>query len=634
MSLSVTRGWIDAARPGPGEPPADRLLRAVAHLEEDAAARERLSRAATALLESTRASDTLASAGVLSDTPLHRELGRSLFERVLPPARDRVELRALIGALFHGPDDAAWLAAVPPRCWSRLVELLGLTVDPSTPIPQEIALAIRVLAHRIADLGLRPALTSRVPELGLSSSPFLDLSERALVYIRSHGNGQIGDEAALLDACLEILGRCRQAVDHLRANKHRYGTSLELTALSFRMLGLIDRLELLLELTDPRGPTRGEGLQRLLAELVGAERRRGELVPLLRQHGDLLLFQVVEQAAKKGRRYITTTRAEYGRFLVSSLGGGLIVALFALIKVKLAGLDLPLAGQALAYSLNYALCFVLIYLTGATLATKQPAVTAHTLAASLGDAGDHHLGRLVERVTQAWRSQFISFVGNLAMAFPVGWLLTRWWQASSGAPLLTAEKASRLLADVHPWQGPALWYAAIAGVFLFAAGVVSGWVDNRMTYSQIPARIAASAGLTRRVGEAGAARLARAVDAKAGALTGNIFLGFCLGSAGTVGHILGLPLDIRHIAFGAAQLGMGLEGLAWSISLPHMAALAAGIALIGFVNFLVSFGLALLMAAESRQLSLSEARDLLHRLRDRARRRPLEFFFPPGKMAG
>ena len=39
-------------------------------------------------------------------------------------------------------------------------------------------------------------------------------------------------------------------------------------------------------------------------------------------------------------------------------------------------------------------------------------------------------------------------------------------------------------------------------------------------------------------------------------------LGCMLGSTPLVGHLIGLPLDIRHVAFASANLGFGLGALA------------------------------------------------------------------------
>ena len=57
--------------------------------------------------------------------------------------------------------------------------------------------------------------------------------------------------------------------------------------------------------------------------------------------------------------------------------------------------------------------------------------------------------------------------------------------------------------------------------------------------------------------------------------------------------------------------------------------IALGVALIGFVNFLVSFGLSLMLAIEARGLGYRGVRELGRHLRAHLLRRPLDWFFPP-----
>ena len=367
--------------------------------------------------------------------------------------------------------------------------------------------------------------------------------------------------------------------------------------------------------------------------MLDAEKTRHHLLPHLRAFADLLALEVVEHAARKGSKYITRRRRDYGRFLVSSLGGGLIVALFAMLKAEMAGWDLPLGIRALAYGLNYSVCFVLIYLTGATLATKQPAMTANTLARSLGRSG-HDLARLEDLIVRVWRSQFVSFVGNLAMALPVALLLTHLVSTLSGSPWVPAERADAMLEDLHPWRSGTVAYAAIAGLLLFAAGVVSGWVDNWTAQRRVRARLEDDARLVRVFGRDRLGHIAELVHMKLGAVAGNVFLGFGLGSLGTVGVILGLPLDIRHIAFASAELGIALDTLDFSVAADLLLAVGVGIALIGLLNFLVSFGLSLAVALESRSVAFRDYRRLLSHLFRRFLRRPLDWFFPPSGQSG
>jgi len=573
---------------------------------------------------------TLTESGIPADRGFFDELLLKVGRRALPEVEDPRELREIVRAVFPDRKDYAWLAAVSEATWHRLLDLLGLTADTVVGVPAELASAVRVLAHHVSSLGLSPEITGRMPELDDLDSPFLLLTERVLRYTQRCGRGDPHDTATALTAALETLEACRAAVVALRANKHRFGTSLRLTSLSFRLLRQVERLEVLLRLTAAEQRAFERAVQRLLVELVEAENTRDRVGRHVRSSADLLAFQIVEHAAKKGHKYITNTAAEYWRFFVASLGGGLIVAVFAVFKLLLAKEDLSLAAEALLYSLNYAACFIVIYLTGAALATKQPAMTANTIARSLGaPEGRHELDQVADMIVRVWRSQFVSFAGNLVCAFPMAVLLSELFVTTGGAPLASPDKATALLADVHPWLSGALFYAGVAGVFLFLAGLVSGWADNRNLYRDIPARVAHHPLLRRLVGRDRAAGLGAFVDKHGGALLGNVFLGFCLGGAGTLGVILGLPFDIRHIAFSSANVGMALDGLAWQVPGSVVLEAALGVVLIGFVNFVISFGLTLSLALESRRITLREHKAVAGLVLRRLARRPWHFFLPP-----
>src|SRR5690606_24305342 len=76
-----------------------------------------------------------------------------------------------------------------------------------------------------------------------------------------------------------------------------------------------------------------------------------------------------------------------------------------------------------------------------------------------------------------------------------------------------------------------------------------------------------------------------------GALAGNFFFGILLGMTAYLGHISGLPLDIRHVAFSSANLGY--SAVSGDIGILSFLLHLLFVLLIGFVNLWVSFTLAL-----------------------------------------
>ncbi len=573
----------------------------------------------------------LTESGIQGNKGFVRELMDRLEYRILPDLDITNDLRVSLRALFHDKNDHVWLKAIPDTLWIRLIAALGIGVGNKPRITEEWATSLRILSHHVASLGLQPEITHRLTHLDDADSPFLMLSETVLSYINVVSLGAASDKTDHhMHVALQTAKTCQIQVERLRAEKSRYGTSLHLTSLSFRLLQLLNRVESLLLLSTANKDEFRAYLVRLFLEVVEAENRRDHIGPYIKRSGDLLAFQVVEHAAKKGSKYITTTRREYWMFFLASLGGGLIVAVFAMIKLLLKLPEVPLGIEALLFGVNYSVCFVIIYLTGSALATKQPAMTANTLAQSLKrDEDGIHLERLVGLIVRVWRSQFISFAGNLLMALPVAFALSFLFRHVTGTTIVDEATSTKLLEGINPWLSGALIYAALAGVFLFFSGLVAGWVDNRNLFRQFPERIANHPALIRLLGAAKAKRLGAFWDRNLGILAGNIVLGFCLGSTATVGKILGLPIDIRHIAFSSAEYGVSLEVLGNTTAHVLIINATLGVMLIGLVNFLVSFGLSLAMALESREVRFGETRRLLKLLVRRLISRPIDWFFPP-----
>lgn len=83
-------------------------------------------------------------------------------------------------------------------------------------------------------------------------------------------------------------------------------------------------------------------------------------------------------------------------------------------------------------------------------------------------------------------------------------------------------------------------------------------------------------------------RFSAYIERNLGALAGNFLFGIMLGSMGTLGFILGLPLDIRHIAFASANFIQGLMNINGGPDLGLIIVSFLGVLLIGLTNLFVS----------------------------------------------
>jgi site-specific recombinase len=291
-------------------------------------------------------------------------------------------------------------------------------------------------------------------------------------------------------------------------------------------------------------------------------------------------------------------------------------------------------NQAFVYSMNYALGFVLIHMLHFTIATKQPAMTAATIAAAVSESqrrGD--LGRLADLIVDVLRSQFAAILGNVSIAFPTAIALAYGVSYLTGKPFIDGAKAFHLLHDLNPIASLAVPHAAIAGVCLFLTGLISGYFDNRAVYGRIPERIARLPWLQALLGRDRAARAGAWVGENLGGVAGNFFFGIMLGSMGTLGLLFGLPLDIRHIAFASANLAYALVALDFALPWQEYAWGILGVALIGLTNLAVSFALALWVALRARDTAFGRTRELMGLLWRRFVSAPGRFFVPPARPA-
>lgn len=573
------------------------------------------------LLARTDSTHLLTEAGILSDEGLLAGLASRIAHRLAPPPPRAMDLEHALARLVR-PTDLRWIRALEQAELEALVR--SLTDDEGDwDEPKEYASALVILATRIAGAGVDSRLVERMPDLEGWNSPFLELARSVDAVATAAAEGR--PTGAVCQEALAVVDRCEGRVRAFRQAKTTVGTTLELSSASLRMVQQLCRLRLLLQILDPHlGPA---ATTRLVCRLLGAGARRHHLLDFARDKLDLLAYLVVGNAARKGEGYTVDTTAELWSFLAKSAGGGVLVAVFAIIKTQLASDILAPLPQALLYGASYALCFGLIYVTGATLATKQPAMTASHLARALEGGSETRV--FVDLVRAISRCQVVSFVGNVLGAAALTALIATVYHQVVGQPLIDTDKASSLLDSLHPTLSATAWYAAIAGVLLSLTGIVSGTIDNAVVFHRVGQRIASGMGVFRLLPGGLRPRTADLVDRKLGGLSGSVLLGFLLGSAGTVGWITGLPIDIRHVAFASGHGALALLALPAEQAWTWLPVVLVAVFVVGLVNFLVSFLLTLGIAVEARQVERIAWRQHLAALGWLVLRQPLSFVLPP-----
>ncbi|MGB2831843.1 MAG: site-specific recombinase [Methylotenera sp.] len=593
-------------------------------------------------------------------TGFFTEMRRRISHKLLPEAMDGAYLIDLFARFFPKISDELWVSAVPDAVWQQLIVAMRFDEAPASVVEscrQNLLSATQVLSYRIAALGLEPELLRNHPELEQYTSPFIAQHTELTEFLASPNNLIVSQNDAATQPVADIghilvmLNQCNGIISKIHRNSAQVGTSIRLTHLTQQMTKQIMRLETLLHILEylrqasPEQPESAEvevehsvsvhfKIVQLFKELVYSECHKNDVSEHWHDNMEVMALRVTENASRTGEHYITENYREYFALMRSAMGAGVIIALMAMLKIMLSKQHLAPLTEAILFSLNYGFGFILIHMLHFTVATKQPAMTAAAIAASIDSADSHSsaVNNLVAMIANTMRSQMVAIFGNVIIAIPTAMLIAWATMRLSGQHFVSAEKAHELLASIDPMHSGALFYAAIAGVCLFLSGLIAGYHDNLAVYNKIPQRLSAVPWLQKLLGKSLLARVANYIENNLGALAGNFYFGCLLGGMTAIGVLFGLPFDIRHIAFSSAFVGFATVGLDFVLTWQALLYAVLGLVLIGLVNLTVSFSLALFVAMKSRKVRFQQWRLLLSSLATRLNQHPGEFFMPPKKL--
>lgn len=578
----------------------------------------------------------LTESGITVSRGAGRELYARLKHKLLPAAQDPNDFLYLMNRIFFRHTDYEWVEKIGREKWMHFFELIGLSFSGNEPvIVKQAILSLQILSARVAQLGWENEITHNTPaQWQPPNNPFA--VQQHLVYqikeqVLRHNQSQaaVRELAATLE---KMLADCGELVQHIRNETAEKGASLSQTFILFQIEQKLNRMNLLLDIADSDEKINLARFANLFIAVVRNENRKNSIREFLSQTTGYLAYQIAEHKGKKGSKYITSSPLEYFQMIGSAMWGGLIICFVAIFKNLLTLLHLAPFWSGFAYSINYSLGFVAIEETKATLATKQPAFTASAVASSLDARKSDeppNLYNLAITVSEVSRSQIASFIGNLIVVFPVTYLLAWLYHLAMGHPLVAGEKAAQLLQDQHPGYSLSLLYACNTGFFLFLSGIIAGYVQNKINYGRIGKRLTEHPILRLSLPQNRLQKMADYVNKSGGSLAGNIALGFFLGTAGILGKIFGIPFDIRHITISAANTSLGAYGVGWAhLNYRYLANVVVGVLGIGFLNFLVSFSLAFIVAVRSRGIRLKDYPGFLRILWKYFRSHPFDFIRP------
>ncbi|NBB88707.1 MAG: recombinase [Bacteroidetes bacterium] len=621
-----------------------RLEEFLLYLKQDPKYRVALSELIKNVLEGRNISRFLIDADIVYGTDFLYEIRKRLVYKFLPYQPEESGIEFILNLIFHKSRDGDWVQAIPPSMGEDLIELLEIpdlsSLKAEDFIIKEVLFGLRVLSHRMVGHAFNSEVLSMVPEYENFDSPFIALQDWIDQYIEDIRNGQVSRQSTeeSFKHLLVLIGQCEEYIKQAYKNRKKFGISqrihqhlMTIERMLKRLREILDFLVIIPE-SEQSGNRSQKNLFNLMQWMVKRNCRYRQLRGYIVKSTQLIAQEITQHTGTKGEKYITNDRQGFFKMFRTACGGGAIVGVACVIKLLLSKLDVSLFGQAFLYSTNYALAFIAIYLFHLTLATKQPAMTAATLAATIKRDIDqkNKFINITNISIRAFRSQFIAFLGNVLISFPVAILLVAslsWYIGDN----LAYKKANILLYELDPLRSPAVFHAAIAGFFLFLSGLIAGQAANRSLYNRMPIRIQKHPLLTRFLSKYRRQKIAAYYERNIGGISSNLWFGLFMGTTGTIGVILGLPLDIRHIAFAAGNFGLSLFGYGFSLDLSALLWSISGIGLIGFLNFIVSFGLSLALALQSRGVALSQLGNILVGLAQAFVKDPFSFIWPPGR---
>ena len=620
------------------------LQEAISFLKENYSCRKQFSIYLKEILKDKKFNKILSDAAILQDVDFIFEVKKRIFAKFLPYQPQKDTLEYVLNQVFYLANDGIWINKIPLNQLVELYDLLKfksiyVSTEPNSVL-SELFVAMHLITQRISGRAMETDVIKMVPEFDYIESPFSAFENELFLIkdrIRSSNTHYITSDDLSYAQLLVLHKQCEEFVEKAFDNISKYGISLRVNQNLLKIRQQLKRLKFLISLlvVDKEKDKKENGIV-LASRLIKFNCYKNNVRKFIGESTQLISYEITQHTAKTGENYITEGRNEYFKMFRTALGGGFIVGILCIVKMLLSKAEASYFGHAFLYSMNYAIGFIAIYLLGFTLATKQPAMTASALIKALED-GVLKQGRDAEKYkafailfARVFRSQFIAFVGNVIMAFPVSllgiWLIDYFLHYN-----IAATKWESLLVDLSPIHSLAIFHAAIAGIFLFLSGIITGSVANRDKHNQVYFRIAEHPFLKRNLGKTRTLKLAKVYEKRWAGIISNFWFGVFMGSTASIGLFLGLNLDIRHISFASGNLALGLYGANYTVSNSMLLWGIFGIGIIGLVNFIISFSLSMGLAFRSRAISLYELRFVAISIWNHFKSSPVSFFFPTEK---
>ena len=589
-------------------------------------------------LVNTNLSTALTESGIPLANGFWQEFFGRFRHKFIPALQNENDFLYVLNRVFFKADDFEWVELIPHETWNHFFEAVGLSISiDDKHILIQLMQSLKILSFQVANLGLENEVRRHLSSSDIDENPFLNQTSLVLEIENAFHKDEPELFATLCTKLHLLAKRGIDSIEFIRQGHSNAGTSIHQTYILLILSNKLERMDLIADILNGDTHFNTGNFISFFKKLVKNENTKNSIRQFLSESLGYLAYQIAEHKGSKGSHYITSNKKEYRKMLWSAMKGGSVTAFISLFKNMVTVMELPLFWHGFAYSMNYSIGFLVIDATGGTLATKQPAFTASAVASSLDTKGDTYkpnLYNLAITVARVSRSQIASFIGNLLIVLPGAYLLAWCYDLITNHKILEGDAASAMLESQHPWHSLSLLYACNTGFFLFFSGIIAGYVQNKIRYGQIGERLKKHPGWLLNTSAEKLESRSAFIEKNAGAIIGNVALGFMMGMSSLVSKFLGLPFDIRHITISAGNVSLAIYGLGIrNIPVSYLIAVFTGVLGIGFLNFLMSFSLAFIVAVKSRGVQLKDYPEFLGILGRYFLKKPLDFLRPRNQLS-
>jgi len=631
--------WVskehDAYFKRPGDENLTTVPRVVLHIEiieNCPLIREKYQLVLGQMVSAMNAVNAFGEAGVPSHRGFLSELSVRFAQIFLPLPRDDHDFAKFLRRQYRDATHITFFHSLSPEIFLRMQDCIlpSNKKEFLKPLLNGFADGFRILAAKIHLHGLGEGIRSKLTTASVSESAFHSIVLTSDRLMSAFQKGE--DLTPVIAPWKKDAQGCRAELNIVhRKMEERGGISIDLVFSMDLMEECLSRMDLMVSIIEkPYGVEQTQLIQSLMEKLVLGVQEDRSIRSLIRRNTHLLYRKIIERSGQLGEHYIALNKHQYWHIWVAAAGGGLLTVFTAAVKLRLYGWGLAPFMEGLAAGLNYSISFVILHICGFVLATKQPAMTAATLAKSMNNQNRHRVIReIIDIAPTVAYTQVAAAAGNVLIVAIGAYCFSFLWLMLAGTPFLSHDYAEHTYATLSPLDSGTVFYAALTGVILWLASLIGGWFDNWSTYHRIPQGISdhRSGNL---LGTEKLKKISGYYERNNAALATNISLGMMLGMTHSLGLFFGIPLDVRHVTLSTGTLALAAASLekAWFMDGWFIKALS-GIAVMFVLNLGVSFFLSLFTAARAFRWPFKDSVSLTRKLFWRFIKAPWDFIFPP-----